>query len=167
MLVVGVLGDRLGLSGPCEYFFDEQKGFSDDFSQWWPMFKALLDESGRSDLKRFIGSAGPTYKDEKCFLPLQAADFYVVYLRRHAINNRRLIVPPPVALRQLENIPIIGYNVGTHLVRSIRNALIESGEKFVAANPNIPLVHIGKTRLERKQARRRAKKTLRSRTRPS
>jgi hypothetical protein len=76
MLAVGVSGDQLGLSGPCDYFFDEQEVFSDDFSQWWPSFKALLNTAGRSDLKEYIGSAPPTYRNEKTFLPLQAADFY-------------------------------------------------------------------------------------------
>jgi hypothetical protein len=125
MLAVGVSGDQLGLSGPCDYFFDEQEGFSDDFSQWWPSFKALLNTAGRSDLKEYIGSAPPTYRNEKTFLPLQAADFYAGYLRQHAIRNRKLIVPPPVALRQLEMIPMVGFNVGDDLLPKIRNSLVE------------------------------------------
>jgi hypothetical protein len=142
MLAVGVSGDQLGLSGPCDYFFDEQEGFSVDFSQWWPSFKALLNTAGRSDLKEYIGSAPPTYRDEKTFLPLQAADFYAGYLRQHAIRNRKLIVPPPVALRQLEMIPMVGFNVGDDLLQKIRNSLVESARKFVAAYPGAPLVHI-------------------------
>jgi hypothetical protein len=161
MLAVGVSGDQLGLSGPCDYFFDEQMGFSDDFSRWWPTFKALLDSSGRSDLKKYIGSAAPTYRDEKTFLPLQAADFYAGFLRQHAIRNRRLIVPPPAALRQLEMIPAIGYNVGESLLQKIQDALIESARQFMAVNPGVPLLHIAKTKSERKKARRHSRKVLR------
>jgi len=72
----------------------------------------------------------------------------------------KLIVPPPVPLRLLENIPPIGYNVGLQLVKGIRDALIASAEKFVAANPDIPLIHIGKTRSERRKARRRRLKKV-------
>jgi Protein of unknown function (DUF3800) len=158
MLAVGVSGDRLGLDGPCDYFFDEQEGFSEDFSEWWPSFKALLNTSGRSDLKKYIGSSAPTYRDEKTFLPLQAADFYAGYLRRHAISNRKLIVPPPVALRQLEMVPTIGFNVGDHLLKKIRSALIVSAAKFMEANPDAPLVHIAKKKSERRKARRRTKR---------
>lgn len=161
LLAVGISGDQLGLSGPCDYFFDEQVGFSDDFSQWWPSFKALLNTSGRSDLKKYIGSAAPTYRDEKTFLPLQAADFYAGYLRQHAIRNRTLIVPPPVALRQLEKIPMVGYNVGDELLQKIRGALIESARQFVAANPSVPLVHIPGTKRERRKARSKTKKASR------
>jgi hypothetical protein len=167
LLAVGVSGDQLGLSGPCDYFFDEQAGFSEDFSEWWPSFKALLNTSGRSDLKKYIGSAAPTYRDEKTFLPLQAADFYAGYLRQHAIRNRNLIVPPPVALRQLEMIPTIGYNVGKHLLQKIRTALIESAKKFAEVNPGVPLVHISETRSERRNARQRTKKASRAKRFPS
>jgi hypothetical protein len=169
MLAVGVAGDRFGLSGPCDYFFDEQQGFSEDFSQWWPSFKALLDSSGRSDLKKYIGSAAPTYRDEKGFLPLQAADFYVGLLRQHAIRNRKLIVPPPVALRQLDVIPMIGYNVGEALLHKIQDTLIESARQFMVANPGVPLVHISKEKSERRKARQQTKKASRtsSRRKPS
>jgi len=158
MLAVGISGDQLGLTRPCEYYFDEQEGFSDDFSRWWPEFKILLNRSGRSDLKKYIGSTAPNYEDEKSFLPLQAADFYAGFLRQHATRNRKLIVPPPVALRCLEMIPLIGYNVGDDLLQKIHSALIQTARKFVAANPDVPLVHIPKTKSERRKARRRTKK---------
>ena len=133
LIAVGVLGDRLGFTGPCKYFFDERAGFCDDLSAWWPSFKASLTRSRRPDLKRFVGSAALAYKDERRFLPLQAADFYSGYLRRYAIRSRRSTVPPPIALQQLEDIPVVGYSAGPQLAEGVRAALISSVEKTVAA----------------------------------
>jgi hypothetical protein len=58
----------------------------------------------------------------------------------------------------LEMVPTIGFNVGDHLLKKIRSALIVSAAKFMEANPDAPLVHIAKKKSERRKARRRTKR---------
>lgn len=159
ILAVAVAGDRSGIVDPCDFIFDEQGGFGKAALAWWPNLKMLVEKSARSDLARFVGSP-PIFRDDKCFLPLQAADLYAWQLRNNFIQNRVLIVPPNLVLRQFDIIPHIGRNYLEPELQRLRAHLLKGGEIFSANNPTIPLVHAGKTRSERKQIRKQTKDAL-------
>jgi Protein of unknown function (DUF3800) len=157
ILAMAVLGDRHGITSPCDFIFDEQGAFGKEALESWPAFKTLLEASTKSDLSRFVGSP-PIFHNDKEFMPLQAADLYAWHLRQNYVQNQVLSVPANRVLRQFDRMPMIGRNYGEEEMKRLREHLLKVGEHFVAANPAIPLVHVGKTKGERKIARRRARK---------
>jgi hypothetical protein len=159
ILALATTGDRVGLLGPCDFIFDEQGAFGKEALDWWPNFKAILAGSKRSDIGKFVCDR-PIFRDEKLFLPLQAADLYAWHIRRHANRSRRLIVPAGVVLRQFDQMPAIGRNYGEAELQRLHAHLLEGGKIFAANNPTIPLVHAGKTKTERRRIRKRTKGAL-------
>jgi hypothetical protein len=154
ILAMAVAGDRVGVKDPCDFIFDEQGSFSKEALEWWPIFKELVKNSTKSDLSRFVESP-PIFRDDKQFLPLQAADLYAWHLRQNHVQNQILLVPASRVLRQFDQMPMIGRNYGEIEMKRLREHLLKVGEKFSAENPNVPLVHIGKNKSERRRARKR------------
>jgi hypothetical protein len=64
VLAMAVAGDRIGVTDPCDFIFDEQGAFSNEVLGWWPTFKELVKNSSKSDLARFVGSP-PIFRDDK------------------------------------------------------------------------------------------------------
>lgn len=159
ILAMATFGDQLGIQGPCDFIFDEQKGFVDEALESWRTIKAQLATSKRSDLGNFIGSP-PIFRDDKAFLPLQAADFYAWHMRQRWSRNQILIVPPTLLLRQFEKMPVISRVYDEGELKRLREHLQKGGEIFAANNPMIPLLHVGKSRSERKKIRRNTKGVL-------
>jgi hypothetical protein len=93
ILAMATFGDQLGIKEPCDFIFDEQKGFSKEALESWITIKTLLAASKRSDLGKFIGSP-PIFRDDKHFLPLQAADFYAWHMRQHWSRNQISLFRP-------------------------------------------------------------------------
>jgi hypothetical protein len=161
ILAVAIIGDRHGISEPCDYIFDQQDGFSSDLLRDWPHFKENLKQSKQSDLAKFVGGP-PIFCDEKAFLPLQAADLYAWQCRRHYINNHKvdgqtIFIPPGIALRMLESIPAIdGEYLSTELIR-LREHLVEIGHLVSKETPSLQLHPATSNRREAKRARRKAR----------
>jgi hypothetical protein len=159
ILAMATFGDQLDIREACDFIFDEQGSFSKAALAFWPNFKTLLDISTRSDLGKFVGSP-PIFRDDKTFLPLQAADLYAWHMRQHFSRNQVLIVPPSRILRQFENMPAISRVYDEPELKRLRDHLLKGGEIFAANNPTIPLVHAGKTRAERRRVRKQTKGAL-------
>jgi len=159
ILAMATFGDQLKIREACDFIFDEQGAFSKAALAWWPNFKTLLDNSTRSDLGKFVGSP-PIFRDDKTFLPLQAADLYAWHLRQHYSRNQILIVPPTRVLRQFENMPAISRVYDEPELKRLRAHLLKGGEILAENNPTIPLVHAGRTRAERKRIRKQTKGAL-------
>jgi len=66
-----------GVSVPIDFVFDEQSGVSEDISIFFSLMKSKLPKEAR----RLITST-PIFRDDKHFLPLQAADMLAWHLRR-------------------------------------------------------------------------------------
>jgi Protein of unknown function (DUF3800) len=157
ILAMAVRGDIYGVNEPCDFMFDEQVGFSEAIQHYWPMFKETVKNSSKSDLPAFVGDL-PIFRDEKRFLPLQAADLYAWQMRNYFAQNQRLIVPVNRFLGQLVQIPMIERNYEEDEIVRLRDYLIEIGRRFAKANPNTPLVHIAKSAKARKMARRKSRR---------
>lgn len=167
VLAMATTTSLLGNFEPCDFIFDEQGAFSREALAWWPGFTALVDSVSKSDLPRFLGSP-PIFRDDKQFLPLQAADLYAWQLRQNHVQNRVLLVPASRILCQFDGMPMIGRNYGQKELKELREVLLKAAKNFAEKNPEIPLVHAGKNKSERKIARRKAKKFFSSsRRRPS
>jgi Protein of unknown function (DUF3800) len=162
ILAIAVWGDQHGIREPCDYFFDEQGAVGDEATNWWPNFKALVQQSERSDLADFVGSP-PIFRNEKCFLPLQAADLYAWQIRNHYVQNRRtptqkIIVPPNRFLASLMSMGAINREYSTPEVLHLREHLLKVGEAYAQAFPDRTLVGPVKDRRKRRKAYRQNRK---------
>lgn len=94
--------------GKIDFIFDYQCKTGGRASDAWEHIKMnvlpRLKMDGVPDVMPFLGSP-PIFRDEKEFLPLQAADLYVWHVRKHLRNNRVLEVRPSPILRRLYEIP--------------------------------------------------------------
>jgi hypothetical protein len=71
----------LGKPEPCDFIFDEQSKVGRTAVSWWGMFKHNAATASRTDFTPYLGSL-PVFKNEKQFLPLQAADLYAWHMNR-------------------------------------------------------------------------------------
>ena len=157
VISTAAVAPTLGITEPCDFIFDEQGALGLEALLWWPHFKATAERASRTDLPKFIGSP-PIFRDEKHFLPLQAADLYAWQVRRNFVENRVLWVPPSQVLRQLETISCIFRNYTEAEVMRLRDYLLEIGRKLQEAYPDIPLVHASRTGRRRPKPKRVRKK---------
>ena len=159
ILAMAVRGDLYGAMTPCDFVFDEQSGFIGEIQSQWPKFKETIKLQSRSDLPALVGDL-PIFRDEKYFLPLQAADLYAWQVRNYYAQNKnpKLIVPVNRVLGQLVEIPMIDRNYEEDEVIRLREHLLRVGEHFKNANPNQQLVSYSQDKRERKKHRRPAKR---------
>jgi hypothetical protein len=158
ILAMAVRGDLYGVIGPCDFIFDQQVGFSEEITDQWSQFKDTVKRSSRSDLPALVGNL-PEFKDEKSYLPLQAADLYAWQMRNYFALNKtpKIIVPANKVLGQLVQIPEIERSYEKDEVLRLREHLLQVGKRYAEANPDVPLHNIAKTSAERKRMRRRTR----------
>ena len=156
ILAMAVRGDLYGVNVPCDFIFDTQVGFSAEIQEQWPQFKEVVKSASRTDLPALVGDL-PIFRDEKTFLPLQAADLYAWQMRNYFAQNQVLTVPVNRVLGQLVPIPMIERSDEEDEVIRLRNYLLEMGKKFTEANPNIRLRHASDSKGARRQARRKSR----------
>ena len=166
ILAVMVFQDRHGIIEPIDFIFDQSVGFDEEVLQWWPNVKWMIENSARSDLARFLGSR-PIFRNEKCFLPLQAGDLYAWQVRNHYIANHRsprqtIRVPRNAVLRELWPIPAINREFPTAEVIRLREYLLGSAQQFAEMYPGIPLLPPISDKRERQKAHRKARISART-----
>jgi hypothetical protein len=144
--------------------FDEQGAFGREALDWWVNFRKLLDDAPRGSIRARVAKLvcdRPIFRDEKQFLPLQAADLYAWHVRKHAdLQRPGLIIPESVVLRQFEKILIIGRDYDEAELKRLSASLLDGGRAFRAANPDIPVYPPGKTKQENKRLRKMTKGVL-------
>jgi hypothetical protein len=122
------------LSGPTDFIFDEQGKYSDALQQWYPIFKRQAQLGARTDIAAYMG-ATPKYEKDTDFMPLQAADLYSGFMRRHCMNNKILEAPMPMPLRRLAVLPDIPREYHSEELIRLNAHLQKDGAKYYAANP--------------------------------
>ena len=161
VLAVAVRGDLYGIDSACDFIFDEQLGFQEEILGWWPQTRALIDRAPRSDIAQRVWSP-PIFRNEKEFLPLQAADLYAWqvrynYIRNNAVPGQTIIMPPTRAFRVLEPLPEIYLLYSEEALLRLRAHLLKIGEQFVTEFPNTALIPLSDDPSERRRQRRRAR----------
>lgn len=125
---------------PCDFIFDEQSLIGEIALGWWGMFKknASATPSGTSYLP-FLG-APPTFKDEKQFRPLQAADLYAWLTNRWLRQNKQVYMPRSKELVMLDRpaMQTLEFELSEKQLIDLRATLVEIGRKFAEANPTVP-----------------------------
>ncbi len=154
ILATAVFQDHHGLVDPCDFILDEELAFSDEVMQWWPKVKEWIIVNGRSDLIKFLGSP-PIFRDEKKFMPLQAADLYAWQIRNRYRESRE--TPRNPVLQAIWPIGAINREVSTAEIIRLREYLLEAGKRFVATNPNVTLLPPIEGKRERQRAHRAAR----------
>jgi hypothetical protein len=79
---------QYGWNTQIDFFFDEQGKMGVETVRWYQIIKKVAPKQS----KPFFGSP-PIFRDDKKFLPLQAADMYAWAIRRHFRENEILIMP--------------------------------------------------------------------------
>jgi hypothetical protein len=87
---------KYGWNFKTDFFFDEQGSIGENTKEWHSIFKQIASD----DIRPYIGST-PIFRDDKKFMPLQAADLYAGAMRRHAFENTHLYLPMRSELRAL------------------------------------------------------------------
>jgi hypothetical protein len=104
MIRVACARESHELVEPVDFIFDEQQGVEEELARFWPDVKRRSEKH----INKFIRDSFqhmPLFRDEKSFLPLQAADLYAWQVRRNWNRNRALYMPPNVTLKKLWSIP--------------------------------------------------------------
>jgi hypothetical protein len=94
--------ERSKWNAPIDFIFDEQGGMGLDTIKWYPYIKKVAPEAH----KPYFGSP-PIFRDDKIFLPLQAADLYAWSIRRRLRENRILHMPLRDELKSLRQMTSI------------------------------------------------------------
>lgn len=140
------------LEYPCDFILDEQTGFTSGLEMWWDVFRHHLKEE-RDGTRRYIKNR-PIWRDEKDFLPLQAADLYAWLVRRRHQDNRLLIMPSKHPFSLLERIPNIETTISIGELINLRKHLLHIGKRFREYNPHVPWIDMPRNRKDRRAARK-------------
>jgi hypothetical protein len=109
---------------PVDFIFDEQGNIGTEAQSTWLDFKRSCERSaqqGKTDFRPFLGSI-PIFRDEKDFLPLQAADLYAWQVRRIFFDSNPQWVK---LLNELSKIP----QVSKHMAQSDLEKFMFGGER--------------------------------------
>jgi hypothetical protein len=123
---------------PCDFIFDEQSAIGERALSWRGMFKRHATHGSNTNFSPFLGSP-PTFRDEKQFKPLQAADFYAWHLKTAIWENKSIYMPRPKPLARLELMSAVEYEFTEQKVIELRDLLVEIGRQFAVANLDVPL----------------------------
>ncbi len=115
-----------------DFIFDEQIGIDKVAILWWPHLKALAAENG---IERYLGSP-PMFRDEKCILPLQAADLFVWEHRMHQTKNKVLVMPPSKLLKRLDELLTINVRFSETALASMNSVLVGMSAQYAKENPD-------------------------------
>jgi hypothetical protein len=136
-----------------DFILDEQTGVEAEIEELWPQYKQHVERSNRPELAGLLGSR-PYFRDDKMFLPLQAADLYAWQVRHHLMSNRVLHVPKGRILRLFDTIPSFHNDMDEARCQRDRARLLARGVEIKKANPALALVSFPATSREQKKARR-------------
>jgi len=163
MVTVAVLfAHKHGVRDACDFIFDEQGASGEEALRHWSLYKVALNGSIRRELFSLIGSP-PIFRDEKEFLPLQAADLYAWqarnhYVENHQVENQTIKIPMNKILDSLRGIPRFHRPITEGELIQQHASMLRTGERFSKERPGVPLIPAADTVKERKAVRKRARK---------
>lgn len=96
IIATTTIAHNMKWNSPIDFIFDEQGKMGLETVAWYPIIKRIAPKAH----KPYFGSP-PIFKDDKIFLPLQAADLYAWYVRRNFRENKILYMPLRDELKSL------------------------------------------------------------------
>jgi hypothetical protein len=126
------------------------------------LYKESLKGSIKPELLSLVGSP-PIFRDEKQFLPLQAADLYTWQARNHYVTNNKvknqtIQIPMNNILGSFRGMPRFHRSIREPELIRQHKSMLETGRRLAKARPNVPLIPAAKDPKERRAVRRRSKK---------
>lgn len=128
--VASLMAD-LDLKEDCDFYFDSQNGVDAEVIRMWPAAQSMIGTLPA----RIKGSPAPafgvpTFRDEKKFLPLQAADMMAGAAREALMTGQTL-----AAVQSIEDIPARIYHFSEAEVRRVGQMIVDyvstqPGQKF-------------------------------------
>lgn len=123
----------LANAGPCDFIVDEMVGYQEEMISLWSTMKAFIDQPPLPDkMRAWIGSP-PIFRDEKLFLPLQAADLWAWANRRAVVSPPDRLKLPEAAIERLCAIPPMHLNVNRDYLAAEVWRMIEDLKRFFDA----------------------------------
>lgn len=87
---------------PIDFVFDQQQQFSKEMERWWGLVRSFVAQVFGNDIV-----SGISFKDDKEFLPLQAADLYAWLIRNNRSQNKTIYVSEGFELAMFNTMPRI------------------------------------------------------------
>ena len=139
----------------CDFIFDQQGKIGEDAVRVWDGLQLTIEANaaaGRLDYRPFIGER-PIFRDDKKFLPLQAADLYAWHVRRDYADSEIIEMPPRPAMRALRNMSTIQRYIDEQELKRFREYIDRRAEPLIARNPHVPLFGYAGTQKQQARAR--------------
>jgi hypothetical protein len=111
----------------------------------------------------YIGSA-PIFRNDREFLPLQAADMYAWQIRRYFYENKVLYQPPRAVLKALQSISSIDKHLDATELADYRRGIQRLHDEALAQNPELQVFGYQGTQREQRAAGVAARKKRRATT---
>ncbi len=144
-----------GFNHTVDFIFDEQGKIGEDAVRMWDSLKPIIRANaakGRSNFEPYMGER-PIFRDDKKFLPLQAADLYAWHVRRDYADNKLIQMPPRPAMQALRNMSTIQRYVDDAELQRFRESIDRSAAPLIAKNPDIKLLGYAGTKKQQAQER--------------
>jgi len=129
---------REGIQGPINFVFDEQEGWGNRALQAFDVVVSML-----TDHERELIGGRPVHRDDRSFLPLQAADLIAWQIRRLCEDNKHLDPEAPAdqlvmnssALRTLDR---VGTLCNTYGIDRLRDMAVDfrAARRLLGTNPD-------------------------------
>jgi hypothetical protein len=125
----------LDKAGPCDFVFDQQLGFEEESVAVWKEMKRIIDTPPTlpAHIRTWIGSP-PIFRDEKCFVPLQAADLYAWSTRRAVAFAPDRLKLPQEAMELLIAMPTMHLNIERHHLLAGARAIYEEARRVLGGD---------------------------------
>jgi hypothetical protein len=127
----------VGISEPCDFIFDEQQGYGSAALGHWDDMKNIVNAQTPAHMSRLLGSR-PIFRDEKHFLPLQAADLYAWLVRNH-LTKVDAEIDPTLASIITSVKPYLHYHFHEKRLAKMRLGLQATANQLFAVKPEIKL----------------------------
>ena len=106
-----------------DFFFDEQGKMGIETVKWHSWIKTVAPKN----FKPYIGSP-PIFRDDRKFLPLEAADLYAWVVRRYFRDNKVIFMPIRNELESLSDMQSIERLIDAHSLNDLMRYIIKSNK---------------------------------------
>jgi hypothetical protein len=134
-IAIAYASEEHRIAEPVDFICDNQEGMEEEIAHYWAMNGSLWEGNLYRPARELVFKTLPIFRNDREFLPLQAADLYAWQMRRSWINNQHLYVVPNHTLRKLLTIPSIDRFYTEEFVKEVGKGLLNTSRRGAAANP--------------------------------
>jgi Protein of unknown function (DUF3800) len=131
------------MNHPCDIVFDSQGSLGADAVYYWHRLRNLQPVGASQavlDTLSGYSAEPPIFRNEKEFLPLQAADLYAWHLRRKYSDAAAVSRP---ALLELGKMATMDIEISDDILRGLSHEIVNLRETILKGNPGLRLYGVG------------------------